>query len=222
MSLDPFHKVIKIPVSVRGNHPTLGLIANPTPIYQHHLQLTDMAKSTPGNAILKWRSTVKKAIILQVDGQLVTGSLMLYYDPMNLVADHLKAAYPDKYPGDGTDMQIVHDTDNNVGQDTIIHNVQGPPLPDTVVMDSSTVDAEDRGKSFTLCKLKKCLDWQEWHEARYAMLDSYQEQGMFSEPMEAPPHANVHHMLWRYQFKMCGKQKARMVCDGSTRQCTIV
>jgi hypothetical protein len=53
------------------------------------------------------------------------------------------------------------------------------------------------------------------------MLDSYHDQGMFSEPMEAPTHANVPHMLWRYLIKMCRTRKARMVCDGSQRQGTI-
>jgi len=53
------------------------------------------------------------------------------------------------------------------------------------------------------------------------MLDSYHEQGMFSEPMPAPANSNIHHMLWRYVLKMCGTRKARMVCDGSPRQGTI-
>jgi hypothetical protein len=53
------------------------------------------------------------------------------------------------------------------------------------------------------------------------MLNSYHEQGMFSEPMEAPEHANIHHMLWRYLIKMCGTCKACVVCDGSPHQGTI-
>jgi hypothetical protein len=53
------------------------------------------------------------------------------------------------------------------------------------------------------------------------MLDSYHEQGMFSEPMSAPANSNIHHMLWRYVLKMCGMRKARMVCDGSPRQGAI-
>ena len=26
----------------------------------------------------------------------------------------------------------------------------------------------------------------------------------YVDPMEAPPDANIHHMLWRYVYKMCG------------------
>jgi hypothetical protein len=79
----------------------------------------------------------------------------------------------------------------------------------------------DLGKSFTLRELKKRDDWEEWRQARYTMLNSYHEQGMFSEAMEAPDNANIHHMLWRYLIKMCGTRKARMVCDGSPHQGTI-
>jgi len=42
----------------------------------------------------------------------------------------------------------------------------------------------------------------------------------YVDPMEAPPDANIHHMLWRYVYKMCGTPKARMVCNGSSRQGT--
>jgi len=53
------------------------------------------------------------------------------------------------------------------------------------------------------------------------MLNSYQDQGMFSDPMPTPADANIHHMLWRYTIKMCGTRKAQMVYDGSARQDTI-
>jgi hypothetical protein len=53
------------------------------------------------------------------------------------------------------------------------------------------------------------------------MLDDYMSQGMFSEPMPSPAGVNVHHMLWWYSTKMDGTKKARMVCDGSSRQGTI-
>jgi hypothetical protein len=46
------------------------------------------------------------------------------------------------------------------------------------------------------------------------MLDSYHDQGMFSDPMHAPSGTNIHQMLWKYLIKMCSMQRARMVCDG--------
>jgi hypothetical protein len=54
------------------------------------------------------------------------------------------------------------------------------------------------------------------------ILNSYHEQEMFSAQMEKPHGANTHHMLWRYTIKMCGTKKARMVCDRSSHQGTIM
>lgn len=50
---------------------------------------------------------------------------------------------------------------------------------------------------------------------------NYRDQGMFGEPMKPPAGVNIHPMLWRYMVKMCGTQKARMVCDGAPRNGTI-
>jgi hypothetical protein len=130
----------------------------------------------------------------------VTGNMMLYYDQLNVIAQHLQVAYPKQ--GDSACI---------------------PPAPNIrqVQAQTNTPNTEDLGKTFTLKELRKRQDWQEWRKARYKMLDSYHEQGMFSEPMLAPANSNIHHMLWRYVLKMCGTRKARMVCDGSPRQGTI-
>ncbi len=53
------------------------------------------------------------------------------------------------------------------------------------------------------------------------MLDSYLDQSMFSNPMEKPKGANIHHILWQSKIKMYRTQKAQMVCDGSSHQGTI-
>jgi hypothetical protein len=73
------------------------------------------------------------------------------------------------------------------------------------------------GQTFTLSQLKQRTNQSEWQKACYRLLDNYSEQNMFSDPMEAPDQTNVHHMLWRYNIKMCGTRKARMVCDGAPR-----
>ncbi len=132
-SPDPFHKCVIIPIPIKGTHPTLGLITMPTPLSNHRIQLIDMAKSTPAHKIPRWRSTLKRAVIIAVDDNPVAheedikkyismarqkqadtimvkfatpqpqplhpteGSLMLYYDQMNIIANHLKQAYPHKH-----------------------------------------------------------------------------------------------------------------------------
>jgi hypothetical protein len=84
-----------------------------------------------------------------------------------------------------------------------------------------TMSKKDLGQSFTLKQIRKWSDWDQWCKERYKMLYSYYNQGMFSKPMEALMHANIHHMLWHYSIKMCGARMARMVCDSSAWQGTI-
>jgi hypothetical protein len=237
LSSDPFHHRIDIKLDINGVHPTLGIRAQPMEPYHHRLQLLDMTKGTPGHKLPWWRSILKRAIILTVDKHNVRntselesivmqarqagrkqitiqfatiqpqplhpqeGSLMLHYDQLNIIAKHLQE--PPLPPSTDT-PQSVHDTS------AVICSIQ-----------DQSIDQNDLGKSFTLKDLKKRPDWNKWQQARYTMLNSYHDQGMFGAPMEAPKHVNIHHMIWKYLIKMDGVRKACMVCDGSPRQGTI-
>jgi hypothetical protein len=117
----------------------------------------------------------------------------LYYGQLNIIAQHLKNAY---------DRPCLHQL--NANEPT-----------------STNQDDTELGKFFTLKQIKKRPDWPEWKQARYDMLDSYKEQGMFGAPQERPTGVNVHHMMWRYLIKHDGRKKARMVCDRSPRQGAI-
>ncbi len=234
LSTDPFQHRLTITIDVKGDHPTLGLVLG-TSHHQGRMQLVDIIKGTAASRLPRWRSTIKRAILLSCNGNPVTseddlraeivqarhlgllklqcefatvsrhaihpqeGSLTLYYDQLNIIAKHLKEAYP---------RPCVHqlNADEPASTDHVACNGQ-PNL--------------DIGKSFTLKELKKRADWSEWRQARYEMLDNYKNQGMFGAPQERPKGANVHHMLWRYLIKHDGRRKARMVCDGSPRQGTI-
>jgi hypothetical protein len=245
-SADPFHKRLDIDIELIGQHPTLGLITVSNPMHSSRLQLQDMEKGTPGHKISKLCSTLRRSIILSFNNQPITsqadlesyikrardnnetkarmqfatvqyqplhpteGSLMLYYDQMNVVAKHLQAAYT---PHKALPQQTTSD-----GQPTDEGRVCTAISPANT---DASADNPDLGKSYTLRELKQRADWDEWRQARYTMLNSYQEQGMFSEPMATPAEANIHHMLWRCVYKLCGTRKARMVCDGSARQGTI-
>ncbi len=197
----------------------------------------DILKSTQAARIPKWRSTLKRAILIRVNHQPVAtieqlqqavqklreqretaqltfatvkhhgthpveGSLMLYYDQLNIIGQHLKNAYT----AQPAEIRQINQQERPMAAPNI------PP---------PGVSSSDLGQFFTLKQLKKRNDWELWRKARYKMFDSYADQGMFSDPMPAPQAANIHHMLWRYTIKMCGTRKARMVCDGSARQGTI-
>jgi hypothetical protein len=201
LSEHPFQKILNVQLETTGCHPTMGMVFNTT-LHKDRIQLSDMVKSTPGAKLPRWRCTLKWAILLKVGDKHITneeqvcqavqdarqqqlptiplvfatvqyhgihlmkGSLMLYYDQLNVIGQHI------------------------------------------TLDDAFTPLESDVGKFFTLKQLKQHPDWHLWRKARYKMLDSYQDQGMFSDPMPAPADANIHHMLWRYTIKMCGTRKA--------------
>jgi hypothetical protein len=146
------------------------------------------------------------------------GSIQLYYDQLNIIAKNLRDAYP-KASSQEEQVNITNDDNNPIIRSAGTLGDKTPAQHKTEL--DPHIHENDLGKSFTLKQLKQCPDWEHWKKERYKMLDSYNDQGMFSEPMVAPEKANIHHMLWRYLVKMCGTRKAQMVCDGSPRRGTI-
>jgi len=71
-SADPFHKRLDIDIELNGQHPTLGLITVSNPMHSSRLQLQDMEKGTPSHKISKWRSTLRRSIILSFNNQPIT------------------------------------------------------------------------------------------------------------------------------------------------------
>jgi dUTP pyrophosphatase len=68
MSQNPFDDTQQITITVKGDHPTLGVQMK----HCHHrnrLQLLDMALSTPGCRIPKWRSFLRHSYLLTINGQ---------------------------------------------------------------------------------------------------------------------------------------------------------
>jgi hypothetical protein len=245
LSTDPYQKQMHIQIQVTGHHLTLGMLLQHGS-NQHRLILTGMEKNTPGAKVPRWRSTLKCATLLSIEGESITnkhdirriiahakatnkqtvncifatiqyhslhpteGLLMLYYDHLKVIAQHLHPK-PSQTPTHTSTPTIDDDADTSTHPlDAHIHNIDDPHI-----------NPNDIGQFFRLNQLKKRPDWQQWQQARYKMLDDYKNQDMFSEPMPEPKDANVQHMLWRYTVKMCGMRKARMVCDGSPSQGTI-
>ena len=67
VSNDPFDQRLTVQIDVKGTHPMLGLQLQLCPD-RNRLQLTDMALSTPGSRIPKWRSTLRRAYLISING----------------------------------------------------------------------------------------------------------------------------------------------------------
>ena len=236
LSTDPFDQLLLITIPIRGEHPTLGLSTTMCPS-RNRLRIIDMALSTPASRIPKWRSTLRNAYVISVQGQPI-------HDEDSLL-NAIKHARQEGY----LNLQCVFATDKSYG----IHPQEGIPQ---LYFDQLNIIAQhlqnirkqstskptvrqaanplgnpsvprpepepppdpDRGRFFKLKELKQRSDWSEWKQSKFKMLDQYHEQGMFSQPMALPAGAHALHMLWTYFLKLCGTRKSRMVCNGNPRQ----
>jgi hypothetical protein len=81
LSTDPFQKRLTVPTLTHGTHPTMVLLLCQTD-HKHWLQLKNIEKGTPEAKISKWRSKLKRAILLNVGGIVIT----LEADPKQVVA----------------------------------------------------------------------------------------------------------------------------------------
>lgn len=231
LSQDPFDKLLPIDITVKGDHPTLGLKVEMCN-YRHRLRLADMVISTPASRVPRWRSTLRNAYILTIQDQPIYNT------------GHIEEAVATARRQGLMKLQVVFSTDQSYG----IHPMEGIPqlyfdqlnviaqhlqqqptikltnaipnantIPPTTQEQSQNPDP-DRGKFFKLKDLKQRPDWPQWRQSRFAMLDQYHNQGMFSQPQPLPAGANALHMLWTYFLKLCGTRKSRMVCNGNPRQ----
>ena len=61
---DPFDNTVEIDIPIKGDHPTLGILAQYCDFCQR-LQGTDMALSTPGSQLKSWRTVIRKSYIIK-------------------------------------------------------------------------------------------------------------------------------------------------------------
>ena len=50
-------------------------------------------------------------------------------------------------------------------------------------------------------KLKTAPDWSEWQQSEGVMLDQYEEQGLFGEPVPATDKDAIFNLVWMYVDK---------------------
>jgi dUTP pyrophosphatase len=223
LSQDPFQSRISIQLDVKGDHDTLGLKCTATP--HGKLQLLDMAPDTPAIKLPRWRSTLKRALLLTVDNKPVSSLAELQVTitearskqllKINLVFATISS--PAIHPTEGS-LHLYYDQLNVIGKhlktlktetaaSAMTHSDQDAHirLAHQSHLNEAPISLDpDLGKFLTWKEIEKHPDLPQWKTSRYKMLDDYMNQGMFSKPMPKPDKANIHHMLWRYFMKLDG------------------
>ena len=206
------------------NHPSWGLKFR---TINGRLILEHIEKSTIASKIPRWRSTLKGAWLRQINSTII-----------NTLQDVHQAVAAIEMSGDKSCVltfshpEIQHGLSNdgipqvNIDQLNPKNLLTGFTVPDlpmerqagTVRLDGGVYNFESLAMRLTRGKLKTAPDWSEWQQSEGVMLDQYEEQGLFGEPVPAKDKDAIFNLVWTYVVKELDKRKkARCTCDGSTR-----
>jgi hypothetical protein len=176
--------------------------------------VADMCQGTPAHRIVSWRSCMRNAHLLAINGK-----------DVHLVADVATriSELRSTDPGCMVELQLSFDD--------AVHGLSAAGLPQLYFDQLSviqahiqaacthTVHATSQSKRLTHCMLLQQEDWLEWEKAEFKQLNAYHSQGMFGMPRTPTPANIIFYWVWVYAIKQHENncKKACAVCDGSTR-----
>ena len=199
--------------------------------------LASMAPSTPGAQIPRWRSRIRGAWLVSIDGTAVhsiaeaqqvfhnlstgnTPTCTLLFSHPEVSPDISNKGLPILSQSDFS--QFTHDQLNN--RLDLLEKGLCPQHTRTYdILDSGDVlNYTTRVMKLTRGKLLRQADWDDWQQSEYLQLDQYDSQGMFGNPVPATNHDAIFHLVWTYAIKTLDhRKKARCVCDGSSRSGSV-
>ncbi len=196
------------------------------------LLLASMAPSTPGARIPRWRTCLRGAWLLEINGTPFltikdAHATFAYLASKNKPSYTLLFSHPEITPDISNKglpvmlksdfSQLTHDQLNN-RVDLIEDSLRVKRMRQYNVVDSGNVlNYTTRIMKLTWGKLLKRDDWSDWQNSEFLQLDQYDAQGMFGNPVAAADGNAIFHLVWTYVIKsLDGRKKARCMCDGST------
>ena len=221
MSGDPFGPSFRQEVPLLGDHPTLGFVFRHDPD-RCRLQLVDCCKGTPAHRLHHWRSRLRHAYLLDIDGS----SIVAEADAIGAISaararslqscvfcftfDSIRNTLSD----DGL-PQLYFDQLRDVRR--VVDSLR--PTACSAVSELPGTSPKPSPPKLTRRFLKTQPDWDEWRKAEWTQHDQYDAQGMYGTPCSPPPGAAIFNWVWVYKVKEHegNRKKARAVCDGSTR-----
>jgi hypothetical protein len=196
------------------------------------LYLASMAPSTPGARIPRWRTRIRGAWLIAIDGTHIAtladaqslfcklsstnarGCVLLFSHP-EIAPDISSKGLPIMLNSDFS--QLTHDQLNN-RVDLLEEGLRILRTRAYDIVESGDVrQYVTRVMRLIRGKLLKQDDWHDWQASEFLQLDQYDAQGMFGEPVQVDKDDAVFYLVWTYGIKaLDGRKKARCVCDGSS------
>jgi hypothetical protein len=214
-----------------SHHRAAGMIFLPQ---DDRLILASMAPSTLGTRIPRWRTRLRGAWLLLINGTPVhtLAAVHQVFHDLSLsrtASCILLFAHPKLSHGlSNTGLPLLHrDQIPQLSIDQLSNRwtstLQPPPdLPKAptwdIVIDGDVWNVVTKVMKLTRGKLMKQDDWTNWNESKHLQLDQYDKQFMFGDPVAAEDELAIFHLVWTYVVKeLDGRKKARCVCNGLSR-----
>ena len=236
--LDPYATIFEEELDLRkmnlARHPTAGLVLFEK---DNRVLLASMAPGTPGARIARWRTRIRGAWLIQVDGTPVhsisdvkaaftrlscsnSPRCTLQFSHPEINPDISNKGLPVMSPSDFS--QFTHDQLNN-RIDLLEDGLRTRRKRQYNIVDSGDVlNYNTRVMKLTRGKLLSQDDWTDWQDSEYLQLDQYDAQGMCGDPTLSQEGDAIFHLVWTYAIKTVdGRKKARCVCDGSSRSGSV-
>ncbi len=87
-----------------------------------------------------------------------------------------------------------------------------------VAYDEDVYNFTSLAMQLTHGKLLKTVEWGEWQQSEFTMLDQCKAQGLFGTPVKVDSNEAVFNLVWTYVVKeLDTRKKAQCTCDGSPR-----
>jgi hypothetical protein len=192
MSVDPFGPSFTQHMPVKGQHPTagLGLVYDTD---QDRCIVADMCQGTPAHRIVSWRSRIRNAHLLAINGK-----------DVHTVADVATRISELRSTDPGCIVEL------RLSFDDAVHGLSAAGLPQLyfdqlsviqahiLTARTHTVNATSQSKRLTRRMLLQQEDWPEWEQAEFKQLDAYHSQGMFGTPRTPTPADIIFYWVWVY------------------------
>jgi hypothetical protein len=182
--------------------------------------LAGMDPSTPAARIPRWRTRMRGAWIISVNGQQVNSITEVYRVVYQAVQEKKRQlsvilAHPEIKDGLSARGIPQVNVDQIHPQFTLNWDILERQRIPTAVSGGVLNYVFSK---LTRGKLLKQKDWNEWQQSEWKQLDQYESQLMFGEPVHVSDTSNVFYLVWTYAVKdLDNRKKARCACDGSSR-----
>jgi hypothetical protein len=230
--LDAFEEVINLRYFDATKFPTAGMECEEK---NGKVYLRGMLPSSPAAKIRAWRSRLRDARIISINGKSVhcisdvsDAFLLLATDgspKATILMQH--NAIRDGLVESGIPQVNVDQLNSRFAFDNIEVMTQAqfdcwfsslPTCFYELVEDGGVLNLTTACHKLTRRVLLQQDDWNDWEQSEWKQLDAYEKQFMFGKPIQRRKDFAVFNLIWTYMIKVeDGRKKARCTCDGSTR-----